>query len=93
MRPTRGPSLVERTDARRAQEAAAQVPQPEAARPWPRHCWVHPADGGPHLPGLLLEWRREDGRWLGRVAVGTLDEDGRAQLLERWMDAGRLEPR
>ena len=97
MRPNRGSSLAQRTDARRAQEAARE-PQQQAhaeggARPWPRHCWVHPADGGPHLPGLLLEWRRDEGRWFGRVAIGTLDAAGRAQLLEQWVEAGQLEPR
>ncbi|MGN6333832.1 MAG: hypothetical protein ACTHOD_19620 [Motilibacteraceae bacterium] len=95
MRPTRGPSLAERADARRAQEAAGPAPQPpvESARPWPRHCCVHPADGRPHLPGLLLEWRRDDdGTWLGRVAIGTLDGAGRAQMLEQSVEAAYLEP-
>ncbi|HEU4676500.1 MAG TPA: hypothetical protein VFS29_10950 [Motilibacteraceae bacterium] len=101
MRPTRGPSLAERTDAQRAQNGAvgavgaAGVPDERAAaRPWPRHCWFHPADGGPHLPGLLLEWRRtDDGAWLGRVAIGTLDPDGLARLVEQWVPARQLEPR
>lgn len=93
MRPTRGPSLAERTDARRTEEATAGAQEETAPRPWPRHCWVHPADGGPRLPGLLLEWRRDGQTWLGRVAIGTLDDQGRALLLEQWLRAAQLEPR
>ena len=40
------------------------------------HCWV--IDGGERRPGLLLEWRRQAGRWEGLVAYLITDGAGRA---------------
>lgn len=73
-----GPTLAERVGAtapRRGDDA--------------RHCWVVDAPGHPgRWPGLLLEWRREDDGWLGRVAyaIPDLDRAG-ARMIERWLPA------
>lgn len=83
MGPGRGPTLAERTAATRAAELSRRPP---------RHCWLRAGPGLDVLPALLLEWRRDGQRWLGRVAVASLDAYGRAQLLEQWVDASRLEP-
>jgi hypothetical protein len=54
-----------------------------------RHCWVVDAPGHPgRWPGLLLEWRREEDGWIGRVAyaIPDLDHPG-ARMVERWLAA------
>ena len=58
-----------------------------------RHCWVHdPLDAPGTWPGLLIEWRRGDDGWQGRVAYTVVGPHGPA-LVEAWLPAGRLEPR
>ena len=43
-------------------------PQP-TRRAFAPHCWVlNPAGAPGRWPGLLLEWRRANGEWEGRVA-------------------------
>jgi hypothetical protein len=63
-------------------------PRPKAAR----HVWV--LDGSARWPGLLLEWRRGDARWLGRVAYGV-DKgltSASAELREAWFEAKDITP-
>jgi len=70
-------------------------PQPAAPQEGAegRHCWVHdPPDAPGTWPGLLVEWRRRDGGWQGRVAYTIAGPHGSA-LVEAWLPAGRLEPR
>jgi hypothetical protein len=43
-------------------------------------------------PGLLLEWRREGGTWLGLVAYVQREEPERFRLVQRWVPAAALEP-
>lgn len=58
-----------------------------------RHCWVHdPPDATGTWPGLLVEWRREETGWQGRV-VYTVVGPGGSRLVEAWLPAARLEPR
>ncbi len=66
-------------------------PPPVEERAAVLHCWVRtPRDGT--RPGLLLGWRREDGRWLGRVAYVLLDPVGRPVLVDGWVPAAVLRP-
>ncbi|MDK3257999.1 hypothetical protein QOZ86_15940 [Blastococcus capsensis] len=58
-----------------------------------RHCWVHdPPETPGTWPGLLVEWRRRDDGWQGRV-VYTLPRPHGPALVEAWLPAARLEPR
>ena len=53
-----------------------------------RHCWVTaPVDGGPPRPGLLLEWRRGDRGWEGRVAYAAELRGQRWGTVEEWLPA------
>lgn len=52
------------------------------------HCWV--IDGGERRPGLLLEWRRQAGRWEGLVAYLITDGAGAYSLVQQWLDSERL---
>jgi hypothetical protein len=54
---------------------------------------VHdPPDAAGTWPGLLVEWRREETGWQGRV-VYTVAGPGGSRLVEAWLPAARLEPR
>jgi hypothetical protein len=59
-----------------------------------RHCWVADAvDGhGVKRPGLLLEWRRGEGGWEGRVVYAAQVRPGRWALVEEWVAAALLTP-
>jgi len=64
------------------------------ARPGPRrrHCWVAgPGDGSGPWPGLVVEWRRDDGGWRARV-VYLVGEPDSATTVETWVDAAHLRP-
>jgi hypothetical protein len=74
-------------------------PQPTPPHPAPhevaegRHCWVHdPPDAPGTWPGLLVEWRRGEAGWQGRVVYTVVGESG-SRLVEAWLPAARLEPR
>ena len=71
------------------------LPPAPPSRPDPegRHCWVHdPPDAPGTWPGLLIEWRRAETGWQGRVAYTVVGAHGPA-LVETWVPAARLEPR
>lgn len=53
-----------------------------------KHCWVTTRDG--RLPGLLLEWRKSDDEWRGRV-VHPVQEDHSWVVVEQWLPAGLLD--
>lgn len=59
-----------------------------------RHCWVAvPVDGSRPRPGLLLEWRRVDHRWEGRVVYAAELRPGRWATVEEWLPAELLSDR
>jgi hypothetical protein len=43
-------------------------------------------------PGLLVEWRRGEAGWQGRVVYTVVAATG-SRLVEAWLPAARLEPR
>ena len=63
-----------------------------------RHCWVSGAVDaeGVKRPGLLLEWRRAQGRWEGRVVyvarLRPLEAGGGWLTVEEWLPAELLTP-
>src|SRR4051812_35006928 len=74
---------------------AYATPSPPAAAPASsaggRHCWVVASDQWPgRHPGVLVEWRKEDGLgWHGRVAF-VVDDGG--LVIEAWLPAAALRP-
>ena len=73
----RSPNLAERSRNRASTRPVAGS----------RHCWV--LDEGAQHPGLLLEWRQQEGRWQGLVAFVRADDAGFA-LVQAWLDAQQL---
>ena len=69
-------------------------PPPPVPDPCPaRHCWVADADGhGVKRPGLLVEWRRSEVGWEGRVVYVARLRPGAWQLVEEWLPAALLTP-
>lgn len=83
-----GPALQDR---RRAGEP--RVDEAPASRELQSHCWVIDAPGHPgRYAGLLVEWRRDQGNWSGRV-VYVIPEPGGGvpRLIERWLPAACLQ--
>ena len=59
-----------------------------------RHCWVAvPVDGSRPRPGLLLEWRKVEHRWEGRVVYAAELRPGRWAAVEEWLPAELLSDR
>jgi hypothetical protein len=88
-----GRSLSERA----ADSGIRPQPAPPPAAPHEvaegRHCWVHdPPDAPGTWPGLLVEWRRGEAGWQGRVVYTVVSGSG-PRLVEAWLPAARLEPR
>ena len=59
-----------------------------------RHCWVlDGADGyGVKRPGLLLEWRRTDRGWEGRVVYTAQLRPDTWAAVEEWLPGELLAP-
>jgi hypothetical protein len=57
--------------------------------PGVKHCWVTDHHG--RLPALLLEWRRTDSGFQGRVVRPVLEDEGWL-VVEEWLPAALLEP-
>lgn len=55
-----------------------------------KHCWVT----GLHrrLPALLLEWRRTEAGFQGRVIHPVMEADGGWVVVEEWLPAAVLDP-
>lgn len=70
----------------RVRLGAEALPEATAAV---KHCWVTDIHG--RLPGLLLEWRRAEVGFQGRV-VRPVCEDGVWIVVEEWLPAGLLDP-
>ena len=68
-------------------DAAPSPTEPEV--PPIRHCWVSDRHG--RWPGLLLEWRRREDGWHGRVVRPVREDDG-WQVVEEWLPAALLGP-
>lgn len=66
---------------------ASEVPEPAGLPIKP--CWVIDRHG--RLPGLLLEWRRGQAGFEGRVVRAVLQADGWI-VVEDWLPASLLEP-
>lgn len=80
--------MTDRVD--RAREPAA--PTGPTAEPPPsalKHCWV--TDGHGRLPGLLLEWRRTESGFQGRVLRAVHEQDTGWLVVEEWLPAELLE--
>src|SRR4051794_20394253 len=57
-----------------------------------RHCWVtDPAGVRGRWPGVVLEWRRREGRWQGRAVVVVLAGQDQ-QVVCAWFDQDDLAP-
>lgn len=61
-----------------------------SAPPPIRHCWVTDAHG--RLPALLLEWRRTEAGFQGRVIRPVIEADGAWVVVEEWLPAAVLDP-
>lgn len=55
-----------------------------------KHCWVTDHHG--RLPGLLLEWRRTEAGFQGRVIRPVAESDGGWVVVEEWVPAVLLDP-
>ena len=71
---------------------ADRVKPPSDTRSAPpiKHCWVRDPQG--RLPGLLLEWRRTEGGFHGRVVHPVAEADGGWVVVEEWLPAEVLDP-
>lgn len=56
-----------------------------------RHCWVRDPDAQGEWPGLVLEWRKQDGSWRALV-VYLITTTGYPIVVQEWLPAGRLRP-
>ena len=57
-----------------------------------RHCWViGPAEDAGPVPGLVLEWRRDEFDWLALV-VYVIAADGHTTTVQTWVTHDRLRP-
>lgn len=67
--------------------AADQVPPPCPAR----HCWVSlPVDGVRPRAALLVEWRKVEHRFEGRIVYVAELRPGRWSTVEEWVPAELL---
>jgi hypothetical protein len=71
---------------------ADRVKRSADGRPAPaiKPCWVTDQYG--RLPGLLLEWRRIEDGFQGRVVRPVTEPDGGWIVVEEWLPAALLDP-
>jgi len=83
-------TLAERAGAHRPTppETTAASPHPAEQSSVVKPCWVTDRHG--RQPGLLLEWRRLDTGFVGRVVRPVLEDDGWI-VVEEWLPADLLE--
>jgi hypothetical protein len=55
-----------------------------------KHCWVTDQHG--RLPALLLEWRRTEAGFQGRVVRPVADPEGGWVVVVEWLPAAWLAP-
>lgn len=54
-----------------------------------RHVWVRPGHGPTEMPGLVLDWRRDEpGAWSARVVY----VDPRGKVVMEWLPSDNLRP-
>lgn len=70
-------------------DGGAPPPRVVDDAPVVKPCWVIDRHG--RQPGLLLEWRRRDTGFVGRVVRPVLEADGWI-VVEEWVPAELLEP-
>ena len=73
----------------RVQQPSTQADGTEPA-PAIKHCWVTDAHG--RVPALLLEWRRAETGFKGRVIHPVVGADGGWVIVEEWLPAAVLDP-
>jgi hypothetical protein len=79
--------MTDRVDrGREPNPTVATAEQPPAAL---KHCWVTDRHG--RLPGLLLEWRRTESGFQGRVLRAVHEQDTGWLVVEEWLPAELLE--
>ena len=79
-------SMAERVARSQGGDPAPEHPgEPPPIKP----CWVSDQHG--RLPALLLEWRRTESGYQGRVVRPVPDEDGWI-VVEEWLPAELLAP-
>ncbi len=84
----------------RRTETNEEIPFPGQAtlgsnrpRPSGQHCWVTvPATPSRPQAGLLIDWRRDEDGWWGRVVLSSTAADGRPIVTDAWLPADRLRP-
>ena len=71
---------------------ADRVKHPRDTRSAPpiKHCWVTDPHG--RLPALLLEWRRTEAGFQGRVLHPVVEAGGGWVVVEEWLPAAVLDP-
>ena len=78
-------SMADRVE--RGRDVVPAVSSPPRAL---KHCWVTDRHG--RLPGLLLEWRRTEAGFQGRVVRPVEDAEVGWIVVEEWLPAACLEP-
>jgi hypothetical protein len=73
----------------RVQRAEDTPPAVPVAPSSLKHCWVSDRYG--RLPALLLEWRRTESGFQGRVVRPVYEDEGWI-VVEEWLPAVFLEP-
>jgi hypothetical protein len=73
----------------RVQHGQDPAASPPTAPSTLKHCWVNDRHG--RLPALLLEWRRTESGYQGRV-VRPVEEEGCWLVVEEWLPASFLDP-
>jgi hypothetical protein len=76
-----------------SQDAAAQDAEARPTQPQPsgiKHCWVDDEHG--RMPGLLLQWRRTESGFQGRVVRPVLDPEWGWVVVDEWLPASSLGP-
>ena len=72
-----------------ASPSRSEAPSPSGVPTALKHCWVSDENG--RLPGLLLQWRRMDSGYEGRVVRPVHDAELGWIVVEEWLPASCLE--
>lgn len=89
MRSGRGESLSQRVAETKARQQGGPPSGTSEPVPATRHCWYDGPQG--RQASLLLEWRKVENGFDGRIAVAVPDSSGWG-LVEMWVDSALLHP-